>query len=372
MSATNAAGVAPHGGLPRVALLHAALLDPGIVCRWSLTDWDRCVRQAARCKLGARLGAEIDAHGLLAQVPDAPRRHLEAARVLVDKHCRDIAYEVDCIQDALRKVDTPLLLLKGAAYVSAALPFARTRLFSDVDIMVPRARLREVESALRREGWAMATADAYDQSYYRRFAHELPPFVHAFRGTLLDVHHTILPPTAAATPDPDKLLAGSKRVRGRVRVLEPVDMFLHSATHLFHEGDFHHGFRDLLDLRDLLAQFAAEEAFAARLVRRAHAFGLQRVLHHALRCVARFWGPHTVPELAPDDAMSPAMQRIMQALFDRALAPMHPSCDDAFSAPARFALYLRGHWLRMPPRLLLPHLARKAVMRVRDRGASRG
>jgi hypothetical protein len=336
-----------------------------------LQDWDRCVRQAARCKLSARLGAEFEARGLLAQVPDAPRRHLHAARVLVDKHRRDIAYEVECIEDALRALDTPVLLLKGAAYVAASLPLARTRLFNDVDIMVPHARLGEVERALKRAGWAMASADAYDQSYYRRFAHELPPFVHAFRGTLLDVHHTILPPTAAATPDPAKLLADSRRVRGRVRVLEPVDMFLHSATHLFHEGDFDHGFRDLLDLRDLLERFAVEQAFAPRLARRAREFGLQRVVHHALHCVRRFWGPRWVPDLAADDTLTRAMQRVLQELFDRALAPMHPSCDDALSAPSRFALYVRGHWLRMPPRLLLPHLARKAVMRVRDRGAAR-
>jgi hypothetical protein len=360
-----------RSALRRVGLLHAALLDPPAVRGWSLQDWDLGLRQAARCKLSARLGAEIDAHGLLAQVPEAPRRHLEAACVLVDKHRRDIAYEVDCIQDALRAVDTPVLLLKGAAYVAAALPLARTRLFSDVDIMVPHAHLGEVERALKRAGWAMATADAYDQSYYRRFAHELPPFVHAFRGTLLDVHHTILPPTAAATPDPVQLLASSRRVRGRVRVLEPVDMFLHSATHLFHEGDFGHGFRDLLDLRDLLEQFAGEQAFAPRLARRAREFGLSRVVHHALHCVRRFWGPRAVPDIAPDDSLTPTMQSMLQALFDRALAPMHPSCDDAFSAAARVALYLRGHWLRMPPRLLLPHLARKSVMRLRDRGGAR-
>jgi hypothetical protein len=65
------------------------------------------------------------------------------------------------------------------------------------------------------------------------------------------------------------------------------------------------------------------------------------------------------------------MQSMLQALFDRALAPMHPSCDDAFSVAARVALYLRGHWLRMPPRLLLPHLARKSVMRMRDRSGAR-
>ena len=61
---------------------------------------------------------------------------------------------------------------------------------------------------------------------------------------------------------------------------------------------------------------------------------------------------------------------MMDALFHRALLPIHPSCDDHFTSAARLALYVRGHWLRMPPRLLVPHLARKALRRVRGEGAA--
>jgi hypothetical protein len=48
------------------------------------------------------------------------------------------------------------------------------------------------------------------------------------------------------------------------------------------------------------------------------------------------------------------------------MAPSHPSCDRAFTGMARNLLYLRGHWLRMPPRLLVPHLLRKAWRRNED------
>ncbi|MFT5448983.1 MAG: hypothetical protein ACI9DC_004169 [Gammaproteobacteria bacterium] len=352
-------------GESRVGLLHQALLSPFCADGWSLGDWDLCIRQAARCDLSARLCLAFEDAGMLECVPDAPRLHLCAARTLIDKHRRDIHYEVECIADALRKVDCDVLLLKGAAYVLANLPLSRGRLFSDVDLMVPRNQLDAVEKALKREGWTSATEDSYDQSYYRQWSHELPPFVHAFRGTLLDVHHTILPPTAAPTPNAQKLLMDSRCVRGRVRVLDPVDMFLHSATHLFHEGEFSHGFRDTLDLKDLLESFAGEPAFAARLARRAREFGLQRIIHHALRTVQRFWPDTLSNDPQVGGAPGCGLQWMLDALFDRALAPMHPSCDDAFSASARFCLYLRGHWLRMPPRLLLPHLARKTIRRVR-------
>ena len=56
----------------------------------------------------------------------------------------------------------------------------------------------------------------------------------------------------------------------------------------------------------------------------------------------------------------------MDALFERALLPMHASCDDAFTASARFALYVRGNWLRMPPLMLARHLFHKAFLTKKD------
>jgi len=281
----------------------------------------------------ARLGATLDEAGVIGQVPVAPRRHLLAMGVLVDKHRRDVRHEVRCIEDELRTLSIPVLLVKGAAYVAADLPLSRHRLFHDVDIMVPRDRLSDVEQRLRRAGWASAKSDTYDQTYYRRWSHELPPFVHAVRGTTLDVHHTILPPTATPVPDPDKLMAAARRVHGRVKVLEPVDMFLHSATHLFHEGEFDHGFRDLMDLRDLLECFADEEAFAPRLVRRAREFGLERIVHHALHLVECFFGPDHVPRVRTGGEMGPAARRMMAAAVAIAAQLAYRSLPDSAARP---------------------------------------
>jgi hypothetical protein len=49
-------------------------------------------------------------------------------------------------------------------------------------------------------------------------------------------------------------------------------------------------------------------------------------------------------------------------LFARALLPLHASCADAASGAARFAWYVRGNWLRMPPLLLARHLIHKAFL----------
>ncbi|MFV0275693.1 MAG: hypothetical protein ACK5HY_00675 [Parahaliea sp.] len=50
----------------------------------------------------------------------------------------------------------------------------------------------------------------------------------------------------------------------------------------------------------------------------------------------------------------------MDFLFLRAFTPCHSSSRLPLTGLAHFALYVRSHYLRMPLRLLLPHLLRKA------------
>jgi len=105
--------------------------------------------------------------------------------------------------------------------------------------------LPEVEAALMLQGWATTHHNSYDQRYYRRWMHELPPLRHVTRATVLDVHHAILPETARLKPDSAKLLAASVPAQSdaRFRVLAPADMVLHSATHLLHDEELRHGLR---------------------------------------------------------------------------------------------------------------------------------
>src|SRR3546814_1875839 len=72
----------------------------------------------------------------------------------------------------------------------AGLPPARGRLFSDIDFMVPRDRIDEVERILVKADWAPAVKDAYDQRYYRRWTHQIPPLKHFQRTTVLDVRRS--------------------------------------------------------------------------------------------------------------------------------------------------------------------------------------
>jgi hypothetical protein len=189
--------------------------------------------------------------------------------------------------------------------------------------------------------------------------------VHIKRGSVVDMHHAILPRTARYHPDPEKLRAAAIPVEGMpgLYVLQPVDMLLHAACHLFHDGELPHGLRDLSDMDLLLRHFGSEQSFWKRLPERARELELSLPLFYALRYARHFFGT-PVPE-AVDTALresTPALLPLMDAVFRRALGPEHDTYLDALTRPARFAAYIRAHWLRMPPLMLARHLLHKALI----------
>jgi hypothetical protein len=348
-------------------LLLRALRDLDQLADFSLADWDLLLRQAGSANLTPTLLALIEERGLLERVPAQARAQLDWVRPLAARHRQAVRFEVECIQEALRPTGLPLLLLKGAAYTMAGLAAGEGRLYGDIDLLVPKARLGEAESALMLHGWVTTHHDAYDQRYYREWMHELPPMQHVRRGSSIDVHHAIVPETAPVRPDPEKLRACARPLAHApgLAVLAPQDMVLHSAVHLFFDGEFEHGLRDLVDLHRLLREFGEAPGFWTALPARARELQLARPLFYALRHCRRLLGtpvPPEVEEALREDAPGRALGWLMDRLFGRVLLPRHPSCEDGFSGLARFALYVRGNWLRMPPLLLSRHLFHKAFL----------
>lgn len=327
-------------------------------------QWEDLLGQARRSRLLARLATLYEDNDVLRSVPVGPRRQLDAALRWMLRQHREVAWEVSALAKALAPVSTPIVLLKGAAYLMSGLPPARGRLFADIDILVRRGVLDEAEGALMGAGWISTESDAYNQRYYRQWMHELPPMRHVQRGSVIDVHHTITPPTSRFAVDGERLLDRLVPIApgGRLYVLAPEDMVLHSAAHLFGEGEFDHGLRDLLDLADLLRHFLRDPSFRSQLEARAEDLSLEVPLYHALAQLRRLFGLETGVDLA---ALRPnwPQRSLMQALLQRVLVPNHPSCRVRGRDSAAFLLYVRAHWLRMPLRLVVPHLVRKAWMR---------
>lgn len=357
--------------LPSIQLLADAVTAPDTLAGLTYSDWDLLIRQARGADLLARIVASYRGCGLRDQIPAQPKMHLESAAKLALRQHREITWEVVQIEEALWPTGVDFVLLKGAAYVKSGLVAAQGRMMSDVDILVAREDLAEVEKALIMKGWMSAAQTAYDQRYYRTWMHELPPMRHYKRGTVIDVHHAILPTTARLHPSSFKLMSAAEPLRagGRTKVLTPVDMVLHSATHLFHEGELERGFRGLVDIDALLREFGPQLGFWETLVPRGIELELSRPLFYALRYTAIMLGTPVPQQVVADVSISPGGRRpglflaFMDALFLRALRPFHPTSSDRYTPLARWMLYVRGHWLRMPPWLLLIHLGRKAFVR---------
>lgn len=256
-----------------------------------------------------------------------------------------------------------MLLLKGAAYAAAGLPPAAGRLFGDIDLLVPKSQIDAAEAALMLGGWVSGQRSAYDQRYYRQWMHEIPPMTHVLRQTVLDLHHNLLPETARIRTRPELILNSALPLPEfpRFGIPTPTDLVLHSATHLFHEGEWEHGLRDLVDLDALLRDFGRASGFWGELLDRAAALNLGRPLFYGLRYCRRLLGtpiPDEVLQRCPSRPGERAAAA-MDAFFVPAFSTAHHSCRLPGSRAAALALYVRSHWLRMPPRLLLPHLAQK-------------
>ncbi|MBI1182062.1 MAG: hypothetical protein GC201_16070 [Alphaproteobacteria bacterium] len=352
------------------------LRDPARMARLGGPAWAGLMQRARPRALLGKLGRAAADTGIEESLPPAVRRQFASVDRLCAYNDEHLRAEAFMVLHALRRTGAPVLFLKGTAYALLGLEVARGRVSSDVDIMVPRDRLEAVEQALGAAGWLSLKTDAYDQHYYRSWMHELPPLQHRHRATVMDVHHTILPLTGRIRPDAAALLAAARpvAVHGRQAfVLEPADMVVHAAVHLFQDGDLAERLRELLDIHELVTEFAGRESgFWDRLAERAALHGAGRPVWYALNFARRLLATPVPPGRL--EALPSRPRRVARAAMGRlapvALLPSLPDRPSAAAAWARRLLFLRSHWLRMPPGLLLRHLSVKAWAALRARLSS--
>jgi hypothetical protein len=137
-------------------------------------------------------------------------------------------------------------------------------------------------------------------------------------------------------------------------------MVLHAAAHLFHDGEIAGAIRDLVDIDQLLRCFSRDGVFWDDLLNEARALRLTRPAYYAVK-YARQWFGTPIPESVSLELNSWAprapVKQLMDALVERSIA----TTAGRSSSFAVFGLYVRSHWLRMPPWRVLTHLTRKAM-----------
>ena len=353
--------------MPLNNLLLRAFVDPGLAARLGVDDWELLMAQARSANLTARLSYWVEDAGTLAALPPRVRTQFAAARTVAESGRRALEWEVNRLHRVLTGSGYQMLLLKGAAYAAAALPLARGRASADIDIMVPHDQLDSVEKQLILHGWELIELAPYDARYYRRWSHELPPMRHRARGSVLDVHHTILPPSSRLRPDPALFWRSAVKLTDDSMVFCPTHMALHAAVHLFQDGEIAGGLGNLIDFAELCRHFARCHDYWSELVPAAVELGLRRPLFYALRYASMLLGtmiPATVTAEAERAGRPPLPVRVaMDPLVRSVLVPGLRERRSHWRRLARLCLYVRSHWLRMPPLPLAVHLLRKAWTR---------
>jgi hypothetical protein len=349
---------------PDYPLLVRALRHPEQLPSYSFHELSRLIDVAAHARLLGWLLTEFERRQVPSRPPDWLQDRLLTVRALAREYERGVRWEIDRLQRAFLYTRQRWILLKGAAYVAASLPSGRGRKVADIDVLVPREHLGDAEHALNEHGWHVGELEPYDERYYRDWMHELPPMVHDKRNSVVDLHHAILPLTSRLRPSSERLLDRAIRVEDEVRVLCPSHMVLHAAAHLFHDGEVSGAVRDVVDLDSLLRTFGVDASFWPDLVQEARELDLTRPAYYALRYSQRLLDTPIPPEhLAEVSKWAPVapVRLLMDALVERTLT----AGASATSSATATALYVRSHWLRMPPFMLARHLLTQSLRRHR-------
>jgi hypothetical protein len=353
-----------------VAVLMSAVMSPAAAQAFDAPTWDLVIRTARRARLLGTLAARVASVRSVIP-PERASRLLEAAAIESRFRHAKVRYLLATIAPVVSRSASTVLLLKGAAYVMQSRAVAAGRMPADVDVLVPKADLQAVESALLDAGWQYDAIDPYDDRYYRRWSHELPPMRAAGQALELDLHHAILPPYGRVRPSIAQLLDASEPIAGHpFRALCATDQILHVAAHLFQDGDCANRLRDLVDFDALFAEAASvggADVVADALIQRARNFGLTQALAYTASFAAEWAGSEggvRVSERLATRAGGWAAPAVM-GLAARAIPPVHPDAEPR-GVSARLPLLLlsaRSLWIRMPPHRGLQHALAKFLRR---------
>ncbi|NYT39168.1 nucleotidyltransferase family protein [Sphingomonas sp. R-74633] len=314
------------------------LRDPSLVIAFSAREWTELFAVARAEQMAGTLAHRLQGLALPVQI----ERLVDDAIASAEQVRLAALWEAEMARRALAPLEVPVVLLKGTAFAAAGLSPSVGRNIGDLDILVPRDRIDEVEVALLAAGWEWVKPDPYDDAYYRRWMHELPPLIHRERDRMIDVHHTILPLTARITPDAPALLAASEPLENGLRHLSRSDMLVHAVAHLLADGDLAGGMRNLWDFHCLV-----QDGGVDGLAERARHHGLAAEMARAARLSHALYGTEVPSE----------WQRVtpLDRLYLRRL-----TARDGWGRQTRRllrqAFYIRSHWLRMPPLMLARHL----------------
>lgn len=338
--------------------------DPASALRMDLSQWSQFIFILRECDVLARFHYLSTEANCFEQFPEKVKHHLNSASVKAERQAKQAMYEALDLTKNLGDINITPIFLKGVAYSLRKSSASFGRVYADMDVLVPKSELRNIEQRLSFYGWFSNKSDEYDQKYYRQWAHEIPPMQHSLRGTVADIHHNLIPPISGRAPNISIFTEQLFETKEKLYTLSKPAMVMHSIIHLFFNEEFNHGFRDISDLHMLFSEENEQSSFWTELINLSKKAGFEIELYYAVRHCRKIAKTHfPIPFLALVEIPKLSAIRLFFAdfIFNRVLLPSHPACNSLLSNTAHIIATLRGHLLKMPLHILIYHSTHKLI-----------
>lgn len=336
--------------------------EPKLAASLSLEQWQRIILILRHHQLLARYADRFSALGLFEKLPEYCQHHFNNALIIARNQSVQVFFEARELVKNIGEDVESLIFLKGAGYTLSRHPVGQSRIYNDIDVLVDKQSLKKLEQKLFFLGWVAETLSDYDERYYRKWSHEIPPLRHSQRGTVIDVHHNIVPLISGRAPNVSALRSQKLMSLDGYSTLSQSAMTLHSTVHLFFNEDMTKGYRDLIDLHILMSE-CVSHTYWTDLIELAKETNFERELYLACRYTSIMFGT-VIPEIVSLSLkpVSAIKLRILDFMFMRILTPAHPYAKPRFYALAEFMVLIRGHYLKMPLPILAYHLCSKSLV----------
>ncbi|MFQ3221444.1 MAG: hypothetical protein ACI96W_003832 [Paraglaciecola sp.] len=331
-------------------------ITPGSTRVFTLQQWQQLLLILRNQQLLACYSLRFKQTDCFEQIPTQIQRHFLNADVLAENHKNQVLFEASELQNELVGKHQYLIFLKGAGYTLSGAQVGESRIYNDIDILVDKGSIDFIEKRLCLFGWLSEELTEYHEKYYRKWAHEIPPLRHGKRGTIIDIHHNIVPVISGRHVDADKFAINSVTTENGFQILSFAAMTLHSLIHLFFNEEVKKGYRDLIDIHTLIMANNNRE-FWLDLIVLAKETGFDLELFLACRYAQKILQTE-IPDFVQDEISQfcPWNIGFLDFIYNKTLKPSHPICKPPFFALAESAVLIRGHFQKMPMHILIYHL----------------
>ncbi len=296
-------------------------------------------------------------------IPEPVKNHLVSGFHYAEKQKITLLNEMLELEKIFEGSNVPAVLVKGVAYRLDGYAFARGRVFSDIDLLVPDSHYALALQMLKDAGYLEFTMSAYDRRYYLRWTHQHPPLTHFLRGANIDLHHHLFPVSSNENILVEPLVRHAYALPGSAFLTpSPAYLFMHAAVHLFYQDETHKLVKDLVDLHLLYHEVMARQSFID-ILQAAENSNAQAAVFYALNTLNQLFAielPTEIKQLAPAASRYRLwqMQFLLTHLLDHA---------SFWHRPAHFFWFVRGHLLKMGPLTLIYHSVAKSIEQFKER-----